>query len=370
MVAELDSLLRSITARADAIENSRELPEVLVGELKSAGLFRALIPNKFDGLELPFEEFVEMVQRIAQADAITAWCINQGAVIATTSLWFNEAQLADIWSAPDASIANGPPFGSTIAPQSDGFVLNGHWGFSSGCQHATWMNGAARLVDKSGWRLAYFRPADVEFIDNWQVAGLRGTGSFEFKIDNLHLPANRVADMGAPATVDVDITRIPTALLFAVSFAGVALGVAKGGLEDCLEIADGKHPRYAPSGLKDDPNAHRLMGKAMARWRANNAYLHNTIHEVLTQVRQDGPVSVESRAALRLCGTHVIRECAEVLDVAYKVVGSTGIYQTQGIQRRFQDMHVITQHVQAREAHFNLVGKYLISKNYSFGPMA
>ena len=85
---------------------------------------------------------------------------------------------------------------------------------------------------------------------------------------------------------------------------------------------------------------------------------------------ENGPVTEETRAMLRLCGTHVIRECAEVTDLAYKIVGSTGIYQENKIQRRFQDMHVITQHVQAREEHFNLVGRYLISNEYERGPMS
>jgi alkylation response protein AidB-like acyl-CoA dehydrogenase len=370
MIAQLDNLLDSIAEQADEIDRIRELPQSLVGELKSAGLFRALIPARFKGLELAFEDYVKIVQRIAEADASTAWCVNQGAVIATTSLWFNEELIHEIWETPETSVANGPPYGCSVTAQSDGYVLNGHWGFSSGCQHATWMNGAARLADGSGWRLAYFKPADVEFIDNWQVPGLRGTGSFEFKINDLQLPASRVADVGAAATVDMDITNIPTALLFAISFAAVALGLARGALNDCLQIAEDKHPRYAPSGLKDDPNTHRFIGKAEARWRANDAYLHATIRDVFGQVRRDGSASVDSRASLRMCGTHVIRECAEVLDLAYKVVGATGIYQEQNIQRRFQDMHVMTQHVQARESHFNLVGNYLISKDYSFGPMS
>ena len=154
------------------------------------------------------------------------------------------------------------------------------------------------------------------------------------------------------------------------SFAALALGVAKGGLDDAIEVAEGKLPRYAPLKLRDDPNVHRFLAKAVASWRSINSYLHSTVEEVLEQVNNSGPATEESRSKLRLCGTHVIRECAEVLDLAYKIVGSTGIYQDHRIQRRFQDMHVITQHVQAREAHFNLVGKYLISNEYERGPMS
>ena len=86
-------------------------------------------------------------------------------------------------------------------------------------------------------------------------------------------------------------------------------------------------------------------------------------------MRQNLKCSHDQRSRLRMAGTHVIRECAEVVDLAYKVSGSTGIYETEPLQRRFQDMHVITQHVQGREAYFGLLGRYAITGEYEVGPM-
>ena len=150
----LENLLPVIASKTDEIESCRGLPEDLVAELKSAGVFRNLIPKKYGGLETPFLEHIREVQRISQIDASTAWCINQSAVIGTTSLWLAENQIRDIWGAEDTSVSNGPPFDGAIKPVDSGYLLNGHWGFSSGCQHATWMCGAARLEDRSGWRLS------------------------------------------------------------------------------------------------------------------------------------------------------------------------------------------------------------------------
>ena len=209
----------------------------------------------------------------------------------------------------------------------------------------------------------------MQFTDNWHVAGLKGTGSFEFRCEDLQLPADQVADSGAPAAIDNDITRVPGSLLFAVSFAAVALGVAAGALADVLNIAQGKVPRFASIGLRDDPDVQRFVGKAQARWRAARAYLHSTVAEVFAGVRANGTITHDERARLRMAGTHVIRECAEVLDLAYKIAGTTGIYQDQLLQRRFQDMHVITQHVQARESYYGLLGRYAISGAYEITAM-
>ncbi len=368
VLKDIEALLPDVRGSGSEIERQRALPTELVNKLKAAGAFRMLIPLKFGGLELPFEQFMQTIQSLAEADASTAWCVNQAAVIGTTSLWLPEHKITEIWSTPDTAVANGPPFDCAITPSKQGYELNGHWGFSSGCQHATWMMGAARF-SQGGWRIAYFRPEQVTFTDNWQVAGLRGTGSFEFRVQNLQLPVDQVADVGQPAAVTSDITTVPSALLFAVSFAAVALGVSQGALDDVLQIAQGKLPRYAKLHLRDDPDVQRFLGKATARWRGAQAYLYTTVSEVFDAVRVNGDISHDQRAQLRMVGTHVIRECADVLDLAYKVAGSTGIYQDQTLQRRFQDMHVITQHVQAREAYFGLLGRYAISGQYETGPM-
>ena len=368
MTQGIESLIPDVAACAEQIDAQRRIPDQLVARLKAEKAFAALIPEQFGGLGMDFPAFVALMQKIAQADASTAWCVNQAAVIGTTSLWLPESKIHEIWNAPDTSVANGPPFEGLIEPAGEGYRIHGHWGFSSGCQHATWMMGAARYKP-GGWRIAYFRPSDVTFIDNWQVAGLRGTGSFEFVIDDLLLPAEQVADQAGPATVDCELTQISSALLFAVSFAAVTLGVAAGALADVIEIAQGKLPRYAKLHLKDDPDVQRFIGKATARWRSADAYLHSTIGEILATVSTTGEITHHDRSRLRMAGTHVMRESAEVVDLAYKVAGSTGIYQNQTLQRRFQDMHVMTQHVQAREAYYALLGRYAISGEYELGPM-
>ena len=162
---------------------------------------------------------------------------------------------------------------------------------------------------------------------------------------------------------------MPNTLLFATSFACVALGVASGALKDIVDLAQGKIPRWTNVKVKDDPDVQRFVGKATARWRGADAYLHRTLERIFPEIRETGEVTHEQRAEMRMVGTHVIQECAEVVDLAYKISGSTGIYQDQRLQRRFQDMHVITQHVQGREAYFGLLGRHQLTGEYEIGPM-
>ena len=368
VLQEVMALVDDVADSSDRIDAGRRLPDDLVAKLKSAGAFRALIPTVYGGLEARFEDYVLAIQALAQADASTAWCVNQAAVIGVTSLWLQEEAIREIWSDPDTSVANGPPFDAAIRVKDGQYVLDGHWGFSSGCQHSVWMMATAKCSE-GGYRIAYFRPNHVEFIDNWQVAGLRGTGSFEFRIHELEVPSDKVADMMLPATHLADITLMPNTLLFATSFAAVALGVAKGAMQDVIDLAQGKIPRWTSVKVKDDPDVQRFVGKATARWRAADSYLHRTLERVFAELRETGEVTHDMRGEMRMAGTHVIQECAEVVELAYKISGSTGIYQDQRLQRRFQDMHVITQHVQGREAYFAALGRHQLTGHYELGPM-
>ena len=93
MFEDVQTLAAEAAAHAEAIDAARALPDQLVANLKGAGLFRALIPQAFGGLEADFAEYVAMIQHLASADASTAWCVNQAAVIGLTSMWLPEAKI-------------------------------------------------------------------------------------------------------------------------------------------------------------------------------------------------------------------------------------------------------------------------------------
>ena len=328
-----------------------------------------LIPQKFGGLEAPFLDYLGAVQTYAEADASTAWCINQGAVIGTTSVWLKPDVIREIWDDPATSVANGPPGQCVAEPVGDSWRLTGRWGFSSGCRHATWMTGAAKVKDSKRWVASFFPKPQATFHDTWDVEGLRGTASFEFSVDQLEVESRFVADLTNFAQHDGVFYRIPTGLAFAVSFASVALGVARAALDGVIDLAQGKLPKFGTQVLKDDPDAQKMVGEAEVRWRAARAFLYDTVGDVLDKLGDQDVIAAEQRIALRMTGTHVIREAAAVVDLAYTVAGSSGIYRSNPLQRRFQDMHVITQHVQGRMQYYGLVGRYYLGHPFVPGPM-
>ena len=166
--------------------------------------------------------------------------------------------------------------------------------------------------------------------------------------------------MDVPSREPGPIYVIPQGLLFACGFGCVALGVSRAGLDTTIELCSDKRPRFGNRPLCEDPVIQRQIGMAEAKWRAAKAMLFDSAGSVWRAVKATGEITMEHRIALRMAGTHAIRQSAEVVDIAYNLSGSTSIFHDRAIQRRFQDIHVITQQVQGREAHYETAGQFFL----------
>lgn len=348
-----------VSQLADTIDKDRQLPVALFCAMRDAGLFRLLVPQTYGGEEMDWVDYLDVVRTIAYADGSAGWCLNQGAVFATTACRAPVSIAQAIWGDPNTVVANGPPQGTTSNEVPGGYQLNGSWMFSSGCRHANWI---AALSAGSGQRprLHLLPKKEVNFEDVWQVQGLRGTGSFSFSTRDHFVPDDRAFFLDVDPLERGPLYVIPQALLFACGFGCVALGVARAGVDAALEVASEKTARFDRKTRSENSVVQSQIGKAEAGWRAAKALLYETVSSVWEDVKSKGEITIQNRILLRMAGTHAIRESARVVDISYNVCGSTAIFASQKIQRRFQDAHVITQQVQGREAHYETVGQYFL----------
>jgi alkylation response protein AidB-like acyl-CoA dehydrogenase len=146
--------------------------------------------------------------------------------------------------------------------------------------------------------------------------------------------------------------------MFAAGDAATALGVARSSLDAFLELAGRKRPVNTPGLLRDQPLAQADVGHAEADLRSGRALLTETVREVWDEISASGVISLEHRAALRLATTHAIRLAVQVVDTVYNAAGATAVFESHPIQRYFQDIHVISQHLQSRLSLYQLVGRF------------
>ena len=280
------------------------------------------------------------------------------------------ATAREIWGEPRAVVTNGPPAGgSKSVPTPGGFRLSGHWNFSSGSDHATWIAALAPVIPENGagadgqppqTRLHLMPIGEVRMVDLWNVAGLRGTGSFSFQVDDLFVPEERTFVQEGPSWSDAPLYGIPTTLLFATGFATVALGVARKSLDIAIDVGGSRTPYRSGVLLRDHQTTQRTIGEAHAQQSSARAFLREAHGRLWESACTRGALTTDERIQLRVAATHAIRTSAQVVDAAYTLCGASGIFQSNPIQRRFQDMHVITQHVQGHHVHYETAGQYLL----------
>ena len=92
--------------------------------------------------------------------------------------------------------------------------------------------------------------------------------------------------------------------------------------------------------------------------RSGRAFLTEAVRDLWASVSSAGTITLDQRAALRIATTHAIRLAVQVIDTLYSAAGATAIYESHLLQRYFQDIHVISQHMQARLSHYDLVGRH------------
>ncbi len=364
------TLAPQIQSYADEIEAERELPRPLFEALADAGMFHMALPRTLGCAEIDLPTYIQVIEELGTADASTAWVINQGGIFATYASRMPPDVARAIWiDTPRSVVSNTPAATAQAVVVPGGYRVTGRQGFSTGCRHASWVAAHAQILENGNHRLLengqpetryLFVPvADAERLDTWQVRGMRGTGTHHFAVHDVYVPAERsVLAAGAPLIETGPLYQIPRTLLFASGDASVALGVARAALTTFYELAGAKSPRAMRGLLRDQPMVQTDIGHAEANLRAGRAFLTEAVCDLWATVSAGDTISLDQRAALRIAATHGIHLAVQVVDTVYHAAGATSVYEDHPLQRAFQDIHVISQHMQARRAHYEMVGRY------------
>jgi len=364
-------LAPELAAAADEIERRRELPEAVVDAVVERGLFRLLLPRSLGGAELLPADFVPVIEEIAKADASTAWCLNQASGCSMTAAYLDPEAAREIFGGPHGILAWGPGPG-TARVVDGGYRVSASWSFASGSHNATWLGCHVPIVEADGTprlhhdgspvvRTMLFPKSSAKMTDIWHVIGLKGTGSDRFSVEDLFVPQQH------SATRDDDTRREPGLLyrfsslqLYAAGFAGVAIGIARSTLDAFLALARDKVPFRSGGALRDNHLIQSQVAQAEGRLSAARAFLLGSLEEITAEVGRLGHITLDQRMTVRLASTFAIHQSLQVVDTAYHAAGSTAIFEENPFERRFRDIHTVSQQLQGRQEHFETVGQYLL----------
>ncbi|MFO1081802.1 MAG: acyl-CoA dehydrogenase family protein [Reyranellaceae bacterium] len=372
-VARARALGPTLAAVADEIERRQEIPEPALTALHESRLCRLLLPRSVGGEEVAPWVYLRAVEEIARHDGSVAWntfVANSSALIAT----FIPIEAAHaIYGDPRGLISWGPPnqFKAVAAP--GGYRVTGEWHFSSGYRQANWIGAHAHVVEPDGTlrlnrlgrptvRTLLMPKSQTQPIHDWNTLGLRGTASEGYAVQDVFVPEAFSGTREDP-TLRRDrgpLYAFTTQGLYAVGVAGVALGLARAMLDGFAELAREKKPRYL-GRLADSPVVQSDYARREADLGAARAWLVEILQDVWERADEIEPIAIPDRARIRLACTQAIHAAEQTANWVYKAAGTSAIFVGTPFERRFRDMHTLSQQIQAREAHFETAGRILLN---------
>ena len=364
------SIASLVRACRDEGERERRLPAQVLAAMHEARLFRMYIPKALGGLEIDPITSMIVVEEIARADAAAAWNLMLGATYGLWAAFLPDDAAREIYGAPDAVVAGALRPTGRARPVDGGFVVDGRWSFASGIRHAAWWN-AGCLVGRDGagdadtrapevW-LVFFPAPDGELIDNWDVGGLRGTGSHDYAVCGLFVPRARAIPFDAAPRAPGPLYRLPRQALLDNTMAALPLGIARTAIDTLVEIAaGGKRPAGAGAPLAERATVQADVARAEALYLAGRALLYDSVAQSWEAARDGRELSVREIAVLRLARTHAVQAAVQAIDLMYTDAGGAAIYTRNPLERCFRDIHTVTQHVSMNPANYEVSGRVLL----------
>lgn len=374
LISRVEMLRPLVEAASDEIEEKRRLPPSLLDRLHEARLFRLLLPRTANGIETDPITFFHVIETIARGDASTAWCLSQAGGCAMSAAYLDLPVAQEIFGDdPRAVLAWGPGPRVRAVECEGGYRVTGVWSFASGGRHATWLgahcpifqaDGTPRL-DSEGRQLErtmLVRASEVEWTDIWNVVGLRGTASDQFALTDHFVRADHsmTRDFEKECRETGPLYRMSAMTCYELGFSGVAMGIARSALDVFVDVAKNKVPRGKTSPIRDNAVVQTNLAQAEVGLRSARAYLLQSVAEIWKEVAGGGKLSIGQRMTIRMASTNAIHRAREAVDFAYNAAGATAIFENHPLERRFRDIHTVTQQLQGRLSHFETVGAWMM----------
>lgn len=366
------SLLPMLRVRRREIDEARHLPQDIAEAMADFGFYRLVTPAELGGLGMSPRLFCEVCEILGSASGAAGWCVFIGSTSQYLFGALPQPQLESMLNNPNV-ITSGvfADSGTACYTERDGqagYLIDGHWRFGSGCQNAEWISGGIHEVDGEGAPVkreqplsrVFFKPNEIEFIDNWHVSGLRGTGSCDYRVENVWVPEDRLStSIEHTKWVTEPIYQFPRFGLLSIPCGAIALGMAQASIDEIITLAKEKTPTGSRRTLAMRPTLHRDIAIQEVALRAARELLYRTIDDawVAAQTQSEG---LEQRRQLRTANIHAVTTAVGVIDRLYTIAGGSSIYETSCLQQHFRDIHVVSQHMMVAEPVMELAGRVLL----------
>lgn len=335
------------------------LAEPVVEAMHREGLFGMWVPRSLGGAELDPVESLQVIENVAYGDPSAGWVLMAASLaIGTGAAYLEEDAVRELFSGERLPViaGQGTRPGKAI-PVDGGFKLSGSWSFASGIKHGTHIH-TLGVIEGTGEPRIFVLPVEnATLIDNWDVMGLRATGSIDYKIDGAFVPEGytHFAVTETPKRGG-SLYTIGIIGFAAMCHSGWACGIGRRLLDELAEYVRARGGRAGTQAQSES----FLEGyaKAEGTYRAARALIYETWGDIKETLDKGKQLSVRQNTLMRLGIGHVTWAAHDVAAFVYRAAGTTGL-RAGTIQRLFRDMNAGTQHVVASPPVFRTIGREL-----------
>ena len=345
--------------RAAGAEAARQMEKDTLADLHRTGLFRFHQPRRWGGMELPFVAIFDIPAELAGGCASTAWNVANLGIHHWMLALYDERAQEEVWAAdPDALIASGIAFPQGRGRRVDGgFVISGFWNFSSGVDPATWnmlavtVRDGERVVDH---RMCLVPRSDYEIVDDWNVLGMRSTGSKSVRASEIFVPEHRALCMylirggrdfpGARGNPN-PMYRVPLAALGSHCLAAAGVGNAQAAVELTIEAIKERSTSYTAMRIRDFQAVQLRVARAGAQVDAARLSIRADCLEAERIAHEGRAPTLEEKLRFKRNVAWAMEQCTEAVDSVHALAGANGIYDRYPIQRLFRDQHALSAHI-------------------------
>ena len=373
------ALSPAIRGYHDEIEREQRLPKALVEQFHAAGFYSMVIPRELGGLQADPLTYLRVVEVLAEAAGSVGWNVANNTIGQLVTLGLPDDGVREIYATGADTVIAGTAVmgGGRAVPVDGGYRVSGRWRFGSGCQESSWMLGSFQIFDGEElrrspdgaftfWR-GVFPRSEAHVVDgSWDVSGLRGTGSFDWTVEDVFLPERRVM-VHAGVPLDNQWSRwrgisyaLPAQAWVGPHHSAVITGLARAGIDALVELAGGKTPRGRTGLLCENPQVQDAVGRADAMLNAGRIYRSAMIAELWNTIAAGRETTREQRARCRLAAVYAADSARGAMDLMYRHGGSTSFERESRLAECWRDLHVVGQTVTIAPEWYPIGGRVLL----------
>jgi len=356
LVRRASDIVPILQKHASWNEQNRRIHEESLQALEQAGVFRLRVPKRYGGYEADSRTLVEVLAKLGEGDGSTAWV----AWVLAANTWLvgfsPDAVQDEVFTNPNVSVSGTLAPTGKVERRGNGFVLNGQWHFHSGSLHSQWSVMAAMGTTPTGQPApvaALIPTAELEVLDDWDTAGLRGTGSVSSVAREVFVPEECVLSVSAllqgqsasQLNADVPIYRTPMGPTIAASACGTPLGLARAALTNFFQRLPERGIAYTTyTRQAEAPITHLQVAEATMKIDEAEFHAGRAADLVDTKAISGEAWTLEERVRARMDAGMVARLTKEAIDLLNTASGGSSIYSSVPIQRIERDIQAANLH--------------------------